>query len=197
MQLVRRGVQPRDERRLPKLRPSPEPGERVSRHQHRRGKIVGKLLDTAAARLSRLLQVLGRHRVPGQEMKQLVRQIEMAPTFHLVAGDQHRVQLRQAACRAGDSAVRVDHQNEDAKLAFHDVRKARRRDVAEAELRSEPFPGANGLLETRAPEKPERAAHERRLAPDLGHERAVRGDPAARPLFTGFQLLHVHAGLTP
>ena len=84
-------------------------------------------------------------------MKQLVRQIEMAPTFHLVAGDQHRVQLRQAACRAGDPPVRVDHENEDAELAFHDVRKARRRHVAEAELRSEPFPGrmASSKLERR------------------------------------------------
>ena len=60
-----------------------------------------------------------------------------------------------------------------------------------------PFPGANGVLETRAPEEHERAAHERRLAPDLGRQRAVRGDPTARPSFTGFQLLHVDAGLTP
>lgn len=197
MQLVRHRVQPRDERRLPKLRPVSEPGKRVSRHQHRRGKVVGKLFDAVAARLSRLLPVLGWHRVPRQEVKQLVRQIELAPTLHLVAGDEHRVQLRQSACRAGDPPVRVDHQNEDAELAFHDIRKARRRDVAEAELRDEPFAGANGVLETRAPGKPERAAHERCLAPDLGRQGAVRGDPAARPSFTGFQLLHVDAGLAP
>ena len=66
MQLVRHRVQPRGERRLSELRPVAEPGERVSRHQHRRGKVVGKLLDAAAARLSRLLQMLGRHRVPGR-----------------------------------------------------------------------------------------------------------------------------------
>jgi len=85
----------------------------------------------------------------------------------------------------------VEDQDEDAELAFHDIGKARRRDVAEAELRNEPFPGANGVLEARPPEKPERAAHERRLVPDPGRERAVRGDPAARSSFVGFQLLHV------
>ena len=42
-------------------------------------------------------------------MKQLVRRIEMAPTLHLVAGDEHRVQLRQSACRAGAPPLRVDH----------------------------------------------------------------------------------------
>ena len=87
VQLVCHGVQPRDHRRLPKPRPAAEPRARVDRHQHRRRKTVGKLLDTAAARLSRLLQVLGRHRVPGQDMKQLVRQVEMAPALHLKAGD--------------------------------------------------------------------------------------------------------------
>ena len=60
-----------------------------------------------------------------------------------------------------------------------------------------PFPDANGVLETRAPEKPKRAAHERRLAPDPGRQRAVRGDPVARPSFVCFQLLHIDAGLTP
>ena len=197
MQLVRRGVQPRDQRRLPEPRPTAEPRERVGRHQHRRRKMVGKLLDTAAARLSRLLQMLGRHRVPGQDVKQLVRQIEMTPTLHLVACDQHRVELRQTACRAGDPPIRVDHENQDAQLPFHDFRKARRRRIAETELRNEPFPGAHRVLEARAPAKTEHAAHERRLAPDLGRQGAVRGNPAARPAFTGFQPLHVDTGLTP
>ena len=50
---------------------------------------------------------------------------------------------------------------------------SRRRRIAEAELRHDPFPGAHRVLETRAPAKTERAAHERHLAPDLGRQGAA------------------------
>ena len=108
------------------------------------------------------------------------------------------------AAKAGEEEVggdRLDHgrrlRSVDGGGAQGHVLEGLDEDAAEAELRNEPFPDANGVLETRAPEKPKRAAHERRLAPDPGRQRAVRGDPAARPSFVCFQLLHIDAGLTP
>ena len=76
-------------------------------------------------------------------MKQLVCQIEMTAPIDLVAGDQHRVQLRQAACRAGNPPMRVYHENQDAEFPFHDIAKAHRRHIAQAELRNEPLPRAH------------------------------------------------------
>ena len=130
-------------------------------------------------------------------MKQLVRQIEMTPPRDLVAGNQHRVQFRQTACRAGDPPVRVNHENEDSQLPFHDIRKAHRRHLAKTELGDEPLPGTHRLLETGAPHKTEGAAHERCLAPDLRRQRAEHRNPAARPAFVGFKVLQVDTGLTP
>ncbi len=58
--------------------------------------------------------MLGRHRVPGEDVEELVRQIEMAAARDLMAIDQHDIEFRQAAGRAGNALERIDHEHQYA-----------------------------------------------------------------------------------
>ena len=59
----------------------------------------------------------------------------------LVAIDQHGVELRQAAGGARHALEGVDHQNEHAKLALHDLGQAHRRNVTQLEFGGEALAG--------------------------------------------------------
>ena len=66
----------------------------------------------------------------GQDVKQLVGEIEVTAACHFAAGDQDGVQLRKATGRPGDVAIRIDHENQDAELPLHGFAQPRRRCVA-------------------------------------------------------------------
>src|SRR5205807_7377109 len=103
-------------------------------HQERGRKTVGELLDAVLALLGRILDVLRRHRVPGEDVEELVCKIEMASARGLTAIDQHGIERRQAAGGARHALEGVHHENEHAKLALHHVRQASRRNIPQLEF---------------------------------------------------------------
>jgi hypothetical protein len=80
-------------------------------------------------------------------VEKLMGEVEMAAAHDLVAIDQHHIQFRQAACRAGNALKRIHHENKDAKLPFHDLDKAHCRYTAESELGHKTLSGLHGIFE--------------------------------------------------
>jgi Domain of unknown function (DUF6362) len=145
----------------------------------------GELLDAVAADLPGLLRVLRRHRIPGEDVEQLVRQIEVAPARHLVAIDQHYVQLRQTAGGTRDSLEGIDHEHENAELALHHLGQTPGRHVAQIELGREALASLHRILETRMARQAEGAAQQWARSPNLGSDRPEGCDPAARIALIG------------
>src|SRR6266436_6789542 len=78
----------------------PERRKGLLRHQKRGGEIVGQLLDPFAFSASRNigLRVLGRHLLPGEQMKGLVRKVILTPAFRFLPV---YVYTSRAACAVG------------------------------------------------------------------------------------------------
>ena len=196
-QRVRGRVQPGDQFRLGQPRPIREPLQDAARHQNCPGEVVGQLLDAIAAGLPRFFAMLGRHRIPGEDVEQLVGEIEMPAAGDFAARDQHRVQLGQAAGRSRDAVACVDHEHHDAEIPLYYLGEARRRFVPETELGGEPISCLHGILETGMTGESEGPAHERSLAPDPRRQEPERGDPASGVAFVLFEPPCIDAGLAP
>ena len=85
-------------------------------HERRRGEIVGQLLHAVATRVPYLLKVSRGHRLPRKDVKQLMSEIEVAPTGGFVARDQDGVHFRKTAGRTRDASLRFDHQDQHAEF---------------------------------------------------------------------------------
>ena len=66
-----------------------------------RGEGVGELLHAVPAGFPRSFGVLGRHGIPGQDVEQLVGEIEVTAAGEFTPGDQDGVQLRKTTGRPG------------------------------------------------------------------------------------------------
>ncbi len=63
--------------------------------------------------------------------------IEMPPSRHLVAVDQHYIQFRKATGGARNAVEGIYHQHQNAEFPLHDLNQARSRNFAQLELGSE------------------------------------------------------------
>ena len=115
----------------------------------------------------------------------------------LVAIDQHHIQLRQAAGRAGNALEGIHHQHEYAELPLHDLDEARRRHVAELELSGETLARLHRIFEALMAREPQRPAQERRGAADLRRNRAKGRDPSPGAALIGRQALRPDVRLPP
>ena len=97
MKVICRRVQPCDQISLNQVRPTAGSLQCANGHEQRCREVVGKLLHAIAAGLPGFFRVLWRHGVPGEEVKQLVGQVEVTPPGDFAVCDQHRVQFRQTA----------------------------------------------------------------------------------------------------
>ncbi len=73
LQLIRHGIQAGRKPGLSDTRPIAKPVKHRHRHQDGGRKVVSKLLDTIAPGLASFLRVFGRHRIPSEDMKKLMR----------------------------------------------------------------------------------------------------------------------------
>ncbi len=126
-----------------------------------------------------------------------MRQVVVPAPRHLAPVDQHSVQLRQPAARAGDARDRVHHQHEDAELALHGVRQAQRGRVAEREFLREALTGFGRVLVAAGLGQRERAAQQRRALAHLRAERAEQRDQPPGLLLIGFEFRCRDTALTP
>ena len=179
MKGVGHGIQPGDEFGAGELGPGAGRLQRGSRHEQCGGETVGKLLDAIAAGFARLFGMVGGHRVPCEDVEQLVGEIEMTTSFDLVTCDQHGIEFGKPAGSAGDAVMGVHREDEDAEFAFHDVDQAGCGCVAKTELGGEALAGQHGVLEARVSGEAERSSHKRGLASELCCQGTVRGDPTA------------------
>src|SRR5579872_1557232 len=115
----------------------------------------------------------------------------------LVTIDQHRVQFRQAAGRAGNPLQGVHHEHKDPQLALHHLDQTRRWHAAEPELGDETLAGFHGIFEALMPCDPERPAQERCGTSHPGRDRTKRGDPSPGAALIGREALRPDIGLPP
>ena len=162
---------------------------------------AAKLLASCSTRLPPVSRASsecsGGHGVPGEDMKQLVSQVEVTPAVDFATCDQDRVQFRQTAGRARNTVRCIDHEDQNAEFSFHDVGQAHRRYRAQFEFTDEPVAGLHRIFETRVAGETECPAQERCITSNLGSQRPVRGNPAPRIVFIGCELLCVDARLPP
>src|SRR5258706_7347744 len=79
--------------------------------------------------------MVGWHGVPGEDVKELMPEIEMTPARDLATIDQHHIQFREAAGSARNALEGIHHQHQYAELLLHDLDEAGSRHVAELGLR--------------------------------------------------------------
>ena len=79
------------------------------RHKRSRGETVRELLDPVTTKVDGSLYMRGGHRVPSQDVEQLVCEIETVSSRNFPARDQHHVEFQEAARRARNPSVGVHH----------------------------------------------------------------------------------------
>ena len=176
--------------------PATVPLQYAGRHQHRRREIVGELFHPVASCVARLFVVRGWHRVPGEDVKQLVCEIEMTAAGHFTPCDQDCIQFRKTAGRPRDAGLRVHHEHQDCEFPFHHFAQTRRRDIAQGEFYRESFAGMR-FLETGLPAEPKRPAHKRGAVSHLRCQIPECSDPASGSAFVRCELASLNPGVSP
>ena len=92
--------------------------------------------------------MFGRHGVPGEDVEELVTEVEMTPSRDLLAIDQDYIQFRQPAGRARNAVEGIHHQHQDAELPLHDFNETRGRHFAELEFGHETFARLHSVFKT-------------------------------------------------
>ena len=155
------------------------------------------MLHAIPANLSRLLGVFGRHGVPGEDVEEFMRQVEVAAANDFMSIDQHHIQFRQAARGARNALECIHHEHEDAEFPLHDLDKARRRHVAKPELGDKALSGLHGVFEALMACDSQGSAQKWRGPADLRRNRAEGRDPPPGVSLVGVQPLRPYVRLTP
>src|SRR5258708_11116788 len=91
--------------------------------------------------------MLGRHLLPGEQMKRLMREVVVTPAFRLIPIDEYRIQARKLACRTGDARRRVHVQTQRAEPLPDSLCEQQCGNLAEIPFSAERFRSSACLLE--------------------------------------------------
>src|SRR5713101_3256258 len=92
--------------------------------------------------------MLGRHLLPGEQMKRLMREVVVTPAFRLLPIDEYRIQARKLACRTGDACRRVHVQNQRTEPLPDSFFQQLRGNLAEIPFSAERFRRSACFLES-------------------------------------------------
>ena len=167
------------------------------RYEQRGGKAVRELLDTDLAGLRRLFEVLGRHRIPCEDVEKLVGEIEVASAGDFATVDDHHVEVGKTAGGSGDAVDRVHHEHQDAELLLHDLRQLLGRDGPEIEILRETLAGRHRIFISASWRELQSVTEDRTGPADLSGQRPVRRDPSARDALESIDVLRADPRLPP
>ena len=121
----------------------------------------------------------------------------MAPADDFSASDERDIEFRETAGRAGDSRLRIHHQDQDPEFVFHDSGETLRRRWADLELGRKALSSRHRGFVARTRSQRQRAAQERRFHAHLRRQVTIGGDPAAGALLVLAEFLVSHARVAP
>ena len=116
-------------------------------HEERRCEAVGKLLNPISTNFDGIFNVLGWHRVPSENVKELVGKIKVPASGNFSPGNEHGIKLGQSACGARNTLIRIHHEHKRAKLVLHHLSEPSRGDAPQSKLFGESLPRVRSLLE--------------------------------------------------